>query len=71
MSTQPTAAALTVDEHEAARQIGLSVHTLRKDRQRDRRFPFYKIGTKVRYDLTRLRDALASLEQGGPRRRRA
>lgn len=65
--TTETKSNAPVDEFAAAEFLGLSVHTLRKDRQRDRRIPFYKIGSAVRYDLGRVRDALASLEVGGPR----
>lgn len=64
------AAPIAVDEHEAARALGISVHTLRKDRINARRIPFYKIGGTIRYDLTRVRDALAAYEQGGPTPRR-
>jgi hypothetical protein len=74
MASMPTSTSdkdmLTVGEAEVAAHLGLSVHTLRKDRQRDRRIPFYKIGTAVRYDMSRVREALASMEQGGPQPRR-
>lgn len=59
-----------VNEHEAAAFLGLSVDTLRKDRQQGRRIPFYKIGRAVRYDLQRVREALATMECGGPQPRR-
>jgi excisionase family DNA binding protein len=59
-----------VDEHEAAAYLGLSVDTLRKDRQGERRFPFYKMGRTVRYDVQRLDEALAAMECGGPQPRR-
>lgn len=65
------APAFAVSESEAATALGLSVHTLRKDRQKGRRFPFLKIGRSVRYDLARLRDVLATLEVGGPAPRAA
>ena len=69
--TQASAAApaLCVDEHEAARAVGLSVFTLRKDRQGPRRIPFVKIGGAVRYRLDSVRAALADMEQGGPQAR--
>jgi hypothetical protein len=57
---------LGVDEHEAAAALGLSVHTLRKDRVNKRRIPFYKVGGRVLYNLDRMRAALAALECGGP-----
>jgi hypothetical protein len=59
-----------VDEHAAAKATGLSVHTLRKDRQGPRRIPFYRIGTAIRYDMDRVRAALAEMEVGGPILRR-
>ncbi len=69
--TLPTTAAIAVGEREAALALGLSVHTLRKDRQSARLFPFYKIGRSVRYDLVRVREALAARELGGPAPRTA
>ena len=74
-TTPPAIVALGCDEHAAAAALGLSVHTLRKDRVKDRRFPFYKVGARVLYNMDRLREALADLERGGPtsrpQRRRA
>jgi hypothetical protein len=58
---------LGVTEYVVAEELGISVHTLRKDRIKDRRFPFFKIGSAVRYNLDRVRQALAELEVGGPR----
>jgi hypothetical protein len=66
MQTDTNAARLGCDEHEAAALLGLSVHTLRKDRITARRFPFYKIGASVRYNRDRLAQTLAELERGGP-----
>lgn len=57
---------LVVDEYVAAAALGLSVHTLRKDRQHDRRIPFVKIGGAIRYNLDRVRAALDAFECGGP-----
>lgn len=57
---------MLVDEHKCAEWLGLSVATLRKDRREARRIPFYKIGSAVRYDLDRVREALAALEVGRP-----
>lgn len=62
--TKPTR--LVVDEYEAAEALGLSVHTLRKDRVSGRRFPYYKVGSSIRYNIERLRESLAAFEQGGP-----
>ena len=58
-----------VDEHEAAKALKLSVHTLRADRCGERRIPFFKIGASVRYDLDRVWQALAECEAGGPQPR--
>ena len=66
METATHQHALVVDEYAAAAALGLSVHTLRKDRQRDRRIPFYRIGGSIRYNLDRVRAALDALECGGP-----
>ena len=45
--TNPPAAGRKVDEHGAAEWLGLSVHTLRKDRREDMRIPFYRIGASI------------------------
>jgi hypothetical protein len=58
-----------VTEFVVAEELGISVHTLRKDRVKARRLPFYKIGGAVRYNLERVREALAQLEVGGPKPR--
>lgn len=60
-----------VGEHEVAAALGLSVHTLRKDRTAARRIPFYKIGGSVRYNLDRVRETLTALEVGGIQPRKA
>ena len=54
-----------VDEHGAAEWLGLSVHTVRKDRREGMRIPSYRIGAAIRYDLDRVQAALAGLEVGG------
>jgi hypothetical protein len=56
---------IAVDEVEAARAIGMSIHFLRKDRRTKRIIPFFKIGDCVRYDLARVREALIAAEEGG------
>lgn len=67
MQTQtPPPPTIAVGEREAATALGLSVHTLRKDRQKARLIPFYKIGRSVRYDMARVREALATREFGNP-----
>lgn len=58
---------LAVDETEAAKSIGLSVHFLRKDRRTKKLIPFYRIGDRVLYNLDRVREALGALEEGGKR----
>ncbi|MCJ0764171.1 hypothetical protein [Variovorax terrae] len=60
------AAPIAVDEVQAAKAISLSVHWLRMDRRTKRLIPFYKVGGAIRYNLTRVREALAALEEGGP-----
>lgn len=60
------AQAIGCDEHAAAAALGLSVWTLRRDRCGPRRFPFYKVGSRVLYNMDRLREALTELERGGP-----
>jgi hypothetical protein len=60
-----SATVLAVDEHSIAAAIGVSVHFLRKDRLHDRRIPFYRLGTRVLYNVDRVREALQVLEVGG------
>lgn len=72
MSTvdKPTAAEpIAVDEHACAAAIGMSVAWLRKDRRTARLVPFYRLGGSVRYNLSRVREALAAVEEGGTARR--
>lgn len=55
-----------VDETAAAKQLGVTVSFLRKDRSKRRTIPFLKLGGKlVRYDIDRVRAALTQFEQGG------
>lgn len=56
---------IVVTEIEAAQAIGMSVGYLRKDRREKRIIPFIKIGDCVRYDLLRVTEAVAALEEGG------
>ncbi len=56
---------IAVDEKQIAAAIGMSVGFLRKDRQTKRQIPFYRIGGCIRYDLNRVREALAAVEEGG------
>ena len=52
--TQPCAAPPLVNEHEAARLLGLSVKTLRRWRWAGKPPRFLKIGSAVRYDPAEL-----------------
>jgi hypothetical protein len=65
MDTKAPRDRLGVTEYVIAEELGISVHTLRKDRIKHRRLPFFKIGSAVRYNLDRVREALAALEIGG------
>lgn len=66
---------IAVSEAQLAKAIGMSVHYLRKDRTDKRLIPFYRIGGSIRYNLDRVRQALAACEEGGaqpkPRKRAA
>lgn len=64
MSEQPINR-IAVSETETAEAIGVSVSFLRKDRITARRIPFYKLGSRVVYNLDRVREALAGFEEGG------
>lgn len=61
----PEAPRIAVDETALAVAIGMSVAFLRKDRRTKRLLPFYRLGGAIRYDLTRVRESLAALEEGG------
>ena len=68
----PYPAPLAVDERECAAAIGMSVAWLRKDRRTKRVIPFFKMAGNngaVRYNLDRCREALAAIEEGGPKPR--
>ncbi len=54
-----------VTEFDLAESIGMSVEFLRKDRSGKRLIPFYRIGASIRYNPTRVIEALARLEVGG------
>ena len=56
---------IAVDDHVIAKAIGMSVHFIRKDRSTKRIIPFYRVGDRCLYNLDRVREALASLEEGG------
>lgn len=65
----PSLSAIAVDEHQVAAAIGMSLAWVRKDRRTARTIPFFKLGTAVRYDLERVREALRAREEGGAARR--
>jgi hypothetical protein len=67
---QPANDSIAVDEVETAKAIDMSVHFLRKDRRTKRLIPFYRIGDSIRYNLDRVRESLAGLEEGGAHIRR-
>lgn len=64
--TDQDQAPLAVDEHTVAKALSMSIHWVRKDRTGRRLLPFFRVGGRVLYDLGRVRQALASMEEGGP-----
>ena len=58
---------LAVDEKTLAATLGMSVAWLRKDRSGARIVPFYRLGTSVRYNIDRVREALDKRAEGGAR----
>lgn len=65
MATQTTPHRIAVDEKELTQHLPLSLSFLRKDRRGRRLIPFYKVGDRCLYNLERVREALAKLEEGG------
>jgi hypothetical protein len=63
MSASPTP--IAVDERACAAALGMSVAWLRKDRLGSRLLPHFKLGSSVRYNLDRCREALNAAEVGG------
>lgn len=61
---------IAVDDIELAKMLGMSVDFLRKDRVTKQLLPYYKIGKAVRYDVTRVRQALVLMEEGGGLRKK-
>ena len=59
----PTRTALT--EQEIAAELGLSVSWVQHDRTGKRLLPYYRIGGRIRYNLARVLQALAAMEEGG------
>jgi hypothetical protein len=67
MPSKPKQARRLTDTQGAADYLGLSVHTVRKDRLGARRFPYIKLGPELyRYDLDRLDEVLTKSEVGAP-----
>lgn len=60
-------ARLAVDEKTMAEAIGMSVAWLRKDRSGARTVPFFRLGSSVRYNIDRVREALDKRAEGGAR----
>ena len=58
---------LAVDEKTLAACLGMSVAWLRKDRSGARILPFYRLGSAVRYNIDRVREALDKHAEGGAR----
>lgn len=54
-----------LSEQACAALLGLSIHWLRKDRTGRRIVPFYRIGGTIRYNRSRVLEALAATEEGG------
>lgn len=58
---------LAVDEKTLAACLGMSVAWLRKDRSGARVVPFFRLGSSVRYNIDRVREALDKRAEGGAR----
>ncbi len=58
---------LAVDEKTLAACLGMSVAWLRKDRRGARILPFFRLGSAVRYNIDRVREALDKQAEGGAR----
>lgn len=65
-----TSPQIAVDETACAQAIGMSVAWLRLDRRTKRIVPFYRLGGRIRYNLDRVREALAAVEEGGAQTRK-
>lgn len=66
----PSIPPVCVDDVTCAAALGVSVSWLRKDRRLQRRVPFYRLGGRILYNLDRVREALAEVEEGGPAQRK-
>lgn len=65
MKNSTTANRVLLDERAMASRLGVSHYTLQKDRQHQRRIPFCRIGTAVRYDPELVFAAIDATAQGG------
>lgn len=61
MALAPPPETQLVNEHQAARYLGLSVKTLRRWRWSGHSPAFYKLGSAVRYSLADLQELVACL----------
>jgi hypothetical protein len=59
------ATARFVTDIELSEELGISVHTLRADRQKKRRISFIKFGRSVRYDPNKARAEVQAFSIGG------
>ena len=57
-----------LDTSAIAEFLGLSPAWVKKDRLTKRLLPFVRVGSSIRYDLARVREALAATEAGGSAR---
>ena len=64
--TAQTGSRILVDARVCAAACSLTVSALKADRAGAKRLPFVRLGRLVRYDLDRVRVALAAFEEGGP-----
>jgi hypothetical protein len=65
MQSTPNIPTIAVDEHAVAAALSVSVWWVRKDRIKARLIPFYRIGGHIRYDIARVHEALAAMQEGG------
>lgn len=56
---------ILINEADAAKALGVSVHFLRKDRRTKQRVPFIKLGDSVRYSPSAIAAAMEHLQRGG------
>jgi len=64
--TAQTGSRILVDARVCAAACSLTVSALKADRAGAKRLPFVRLGRLVRYDMDRVRAALAAFEEGGP-----